>query len=531
MTNVLYNLQCFLNQRCTWCRIKTTWLMWLKFVEAWVNRLKPTTSSVNEVRDSFLFANMTHVLCIKTGAEIRFCFVYRLFGTLSENEYRNTPQKKVSNSNRDPSNFSELLGPTKEPSNRIPKSCPTLWLQRSFVKIVVFARLSLWFAAKERNIVWMKNWLPNKSHSLPIHARDYSKHYDPPRLTNKLDHLGWNFGSSTEKFLFPWGRSLPWNKALIFQGPFAFSCRVILWIVESFQWLYLFLFSLISVRWFWDVWGWFELEVLVIGWKISVYTHMIHMKNVKTHLSKSSFAQFFRLHPSFAPLLISMEQKCSNKLFSETSHSMKKPVSCSYDYDKFWNQRTKGQSEHQSLGMQSQCQPKAPMANHRGWVLRPFSLKFRKGPRFLRWKNKFMGRFLFTPKEKKATLLIAFVFWIVLGDQVVVVTLAEQLIADIQTNYTMQHSFWVYLCIFSTSSSCTQSLPFLAVNFYGFEVLNCAAPSFRTELSWVSSAVSTFTFVHVLLDRPEIHASACRDTQVPKTSKPTKQKTLWIPRF
>ena len=297
-----------------------------------------------------------------------------------------------------------------------------------------------------------------------------SKHYDPPRLTNKLDHLGWNFGSSTEKFLFPWGRSLPWNKALIFQGPFAFSCRVILWIVESFQWLYLFLFSLISVRWFWDVWGWFELEVLVIGWKISVYTHMIHMKNVKTHLSKSSFAQFFRLHPSFAPLLISMEQKCSNKLFSETSHSMKKPVSCSYDYDKFWNQRTKGQSEHQSLGMQSQCQPKAPMANHRGWVLRPFSLKFRKGPRFLRWKNKFMGRFLFTPKEKKATLLIAFVFWIVLGDQVVVVTLAEQRITDIQTNYTMQHPFWVYLCIFSTSSSCTQSLPFLAVNFYGFEI-------------------------------------------------------------
>jgi len=52
-----------------------------------------------------------------------------------------------------------------------------------------------------------------------------------------------------------------------------------------------------------------------------------------------------------------------------------------------------------------------------------------------------MGRFLSTPKGTKATLLIAFVFWIVLGDQVVVVTLAEQRIPDIQTNYTMQHSF------------------------------------------------------------------------------------------
>lgn len=179
----------------------------------------------------------------KLGPRFVVCFVYRLFGTLSENEYRNTPQKKskkVSNSNRDPSNFSELLGPTKEPSNRIPKSCPTLWLQRSFVEMFVFARLSFWFAAKERNIAWMKNWLPNKSHSLPIHARDYSKHYDPPRLTNKLDHLGWNFGSFTEKFLFPWGRSLPWNKPLIFPGPFAVSCRVVLWIIEAFQWLYLF---------------------------------------------------------------------------------------------------------------------------------------------------------------------------------------------------------------------------------------------------------------------------------------------------
>lgn len=39
--------------------------------------------------------------------------------------------------------------------------------------------------------------------------------------------------------------------------------------------------------------------------------------------------------------------------------------------------------------------------------------------------------FFLHQKEKKATLLIACVFWIVLGDQVVVVTLAEQRIADI----------------------------------------------------------------------------------------------------
>ncbi len=118
MTNVLYNLQCFLNQRCTWCRIKTTWLMWLKFIEAWVNRLKPRTSSVDEVWDSFL---VSFFVCLE------ICL---------ESEYRNSQT------------WIQVTSPSlfwAQQRNRVtshPKIMLALWLQRSFVKVFLLGCLS-----------------------------------------------------------------------------------------------------------------------------------------------------------------------------------------------------------------------------------------------------------------------------------------------------------------------------------------------------------------------------------------------------
>ena len=176
-------------------------------------------------------------------------------------------------------------------------------------------------------------------------------------------------------------------------------------------------------------------------------------------------------------------------------------------------------------------------------MLRFFTLKFRKGPIFLGWKKQVHGKVAFYKRKIGNHGYCSCVLdcvnlpanFGVLGDQVVVATLAEQRIADIQTNYTMQHFISSttsspsmfnpehfaskqtllnchFECTFgnSTTSSHTQNLFFLAVDFYGFEVLNCSAHS---------STMSTSALVDVLLDRPEIHASACfkncRDTQVP----------------
>lgn len=164
------------------------------------------------------------------------------------------------------------------------------------------------------------------------------------------------------------------------------------------------------------------------------------------------------------------------------------------------------------------------------WVLRPFSLKFRKGSTFWDGKTSSWGRFLFTPKEKRPPCLLHLCSGLC---QVIKSLLWPWLNSGLRTYKPITPCNTHFECTFGILHKFVlhAKSAFLAVNFYGFEVLNCAAPSFRPELSRASSAVSTFTFVHVLLDRPEIHASCCKDTQVPKTSKPTKQKTLRIPRF
>ena len=163
-----------------------------------------------------------------------------------------------------------------------------------------------------------------------------------------------------------------------------------------------------------------------------------------------SFAKFFPLHPSFAPLPISIEQKCSNNFFSETSHAMKKLVSQVVMMTNSDTKEPKAKVNTRILACKVNFNQKRPwqIIEVERWVLRFFILKFRKGPIFLRWKKQVHGKVAFYTKRKIGNhgycsgvldcVNLPADFG-VLGDQVVVATLAEQRIADIQTNYTMQH--------------------------------------------------------------------------------------------